>query len=76
MSMTNNGKYIRDLSVSVFDGDTEIQPETEYGFPVEVGTDAKNVKVVAKSEPIMSEWEEIVSSTDGNRAKNFLLKRL
>lgn len=65
VDITNNGKYIRNLSVSVFDGENEITPETEYGFPVDVGTEPKNVKVVAKAMPVMCEWEDVI--TQGNR---------
>lgn len=75
LNVTNGGKYIRNLTTKVYDGETEV-PSTEKGFKIDVGTEPKHVKVVAESEPIMSEWEEIASYTASNRIRTFPLTRL
>jgi hypothetical protein len=75
VDVTNDGKSIRNLSCTIYDGDNEISA-TNGGFKIDVGNETKAVKIEAKSTPIMSEWESLLSATSGNRIKTFIFKRL
>lgn len=75
VNMTNNGKYIRNLSCTLYDGANEISA-TNGGFKVDVGAEPKSVKVVAKSEPMESIKEYIASYAPGNRTIAQYLKRI
>lgn len=68
-NVTNDGNYIRNLSCTLYDGANEISA-TDGGFKVDVGTEPKQVKVVAKSEPIICQMGYFVSIS-GAGAKNF-----
>ena len=74
-TVTNNGKYIRNLSCTLHDGDNEIST-TNGGFKVEVGAEPKRVKVVAKSEPIESIKEYIASYNPGAKLTTQFVKRI
>ena len=67
VDVTNDGKYIRNLSCTVYDGENEISATTTNGYKIDVGTENKAIKVVAKSEPIISMDEYIVSAASGTR---------
>lgn len=75
VNVTNDGKYIRNLSVDVYDGDTEIE-KSKYGYKVNIGTEPKHVKVVAKSTPEMSERQYILSAPAGTRVTSKYLIQL
>lgn len=75
LNVTNGGKSIRNLTTKVYDGETEV-PSTDNGFKIDMGKNEKVVKIEAKSEPIMSEWQEIESYESFNRTKQVQLKRL
>lgn len=79
-NVTNDGKYIRNLSCTIYDGANEISATTSadnsFGFKVDVGTEPKHVKVVAKSTPLESIKEKIASFTPGTRAFPVSLKRI
>ena len=66
-NITNDGKYIRNLSCMMYDGANEIEATTSadasFGFKVDVGSEPKHVKVVAKSTPIESVAQKILSAT-------------
>lgn len=57
VNVTNDGKYIRNLSCTVYDGNTEIDDSLEgsdsFGFKIDAASDARPVKLVAKSTPII-----------------------
>ena len=73
-NITNDGKYIRNLSCTMYDGDNEISA-TDGGFKIDVGAEPKQVKVVAKSEPIMCEWEDAILQ-GSKRIKSIAVARL
>lgn len=79
-NITNDGKYIRNLSCTIYDGDNEISATTSadasFGFKVDVGAEPKHVKVVAKSTPMESIKEYIASYTAFNRTLNVQLTKL
>lgn len=74
-NVTNGGKYIRNLTTKVYDGSVEV-PSTEKGFKIDVGTEPKHVKVVAKSTPLESIKEYVASYTPGTRPSPVFLKRI
>ena len=71
VSISNDGAYIRNLSCQMYDGDNEIEAtisaDESFGFKVDVGTEPKHVKVVAKSEPYESTMEYV--AVQGHSAK-------
>ncbi len=74
VEVDNDGKYIRNLSVSVFDGDTEISATTENGFKIDVGhTQPKNIKVKAIATPLDSVREIVVNQGSGQGTKSIHL---
>lgn len=78
-NVTNDGKYIRNLSCTLYDGANEIEATTSadnsFGFKVDVGTEPKHVKIEAKSEPIMCEWEDVIP-VGNKRIQNVNVARL
>ncbi len=74
VAISNDGAYIRNLSCQMYDGDNEIEATTSadasFGFKVDVGTEPKHVKVIAKSTPMESIKEYIASYTPGTRSFN------
>ena len=74
-TITNGGKYIRNLTTKVYDGGVEV-PSTEKGFKIDVGTEPKHVKVVASSTPLESIKEKIASYTPGTRVVQQFLTRI
>ena len=80
VDVSNDGKYIRNLSCTIYDGGTELSAYTTTdvgaGYKVDVGTEPKYVKVVAKSTPMESTKQEIVSYTSFNRTTTVVLDRL
>lgn len=50
IDVTNDGKYIRNLSCAVYDGDAEITA-SNYGYKLNVGSEPKHVRIEAKSQP-------------------------
>lgn len=78
-NITNDGKYIRNLSCTLYDGANEISATTSanasFGFKVDVSAEPKHVKIEAKSEPTMCEWEVVIP--EGNRRVQYVdLSRL
>lgn len=71
-NVTNDGKYIRNLSCTLYDGDNEISA-TNGGFKVVVGNTTKVVKIEAKSTPIMCQMGYFVSTGSGSGIKSFSL---
>ena len=61
LNVTNDGKSIRNLSCSVYDGETEV-PSTDNGFKIDMGKNDKVVKVVAKSEAIVCTFQKLVKN--------------
>ena len=74
VNVANDGKYIRNLSCQMFDGENEISAISEgdntFGYKIGVGDTPKAVKVVAKSTPMESTKEYIASYTPGTRTIN------
>lgn len=73
VNVTNDGKYIRNLSCTLYDGTNEIEAttsaDTSFGFKVEVGTEPKHVKVEAKSILIESQYTYVANMGTGSRVK-------
>ena len=68
LSVTNGGKYIRNLTTKVYDYGVEV-PLTEKGFKVDVGAEPKKVKIEAKSAPTVCEYQYFETKTStGPRA--------
>lgn len=80
VAISNDGTYIRNLSCQMYDGDNEIEAttsaDTSFGFKVDVSSEPKHVKVVAKSTPLESIREYVLSSTPGSRVKQYWLNQL
>lgn len=68
LKVTNDGKYIRNLTTKVYDGGVEV-PSTEKGFKIDVGAEPKHVKIEAKSTPIESQYTYVANMGTGNRVK-------
>lgn len=55
VDVSNDGKYIRNLSCALYDGDTELSAyattDVGAGYKIDMGTDTKVVKFTAKSVP-------------------------
>jgi len=79
-NITNDGKYIRNLSCMMYDGANEISASTEsdnsFGFKVDVGAEPKHIKIEAKSTPIASIKEYVASYNPGTRFINQFIKRI
>ena len=67
IDVTNDGKYIRNLSCAIYDGETEITA-SKYGYKVNVGTEPKHIKVSAKSVPCNSARAHIASTSGPSMA--------
>lgn len=69
VAISNDGKYIRNLSCEMYDGANEIQADAlgdnTFGFKLDVGTEPKHVKVVAKSTPLTSTERYVVYEGTG-----------
>jgi len=76
VNISNDGKYIRNLSCTVYDGENEISATTTNGYKIDVGTENKAIKVVAKSEPIISMDEYLVSAASGTRMVQYSLNKV
>ena len=80
VAISNDGKYIRNLSCQLYDGADEISAslsgDNSFGFKADVGAEPKHVKLVAKSTPLESIREYVLSSTPGNRLKQYWLIQL
>lgn len=80
VSISNDGEYIRNLSCTMYDGANEIEATTSadasFGFKVDVDTEPKHVKVVAKSTPMESIMEYIASYTPGTRSIGQFVKKI
>ena len=67
VDVSNDGKYIRNLSCALYDGDTELSAYTTTdvgaGYKVDVGADTKVVKFTAKSVPTESVAQTILSAS-------------
>jgi len=74
-NITNDGKYIRNLSCTMYDGANEISA-TDGGFKVDVGAEPKHVKIEAKSTPVECSAQYIVSVSGAHRTKSVALNIL
>ena len=56
VDVSNDGKYIRNLSCALYDGDTELSSyattDVGAGYKIDMGTDTKVVKLTVKSTPV------------------------
>lgn len=68
IDVTNDGKYIRNLSCAIYDGDTEITA-SKYGYKINVGSEPKHVRIEAKSQPYECSAYYILSAPAGTRTK-------
>lgn len=75
IDVTNNGKYIRNLSCQMFDGEVEI-PADDKGFKLDIGDAPKHYMVKATATPVECSEEYIASYTPGTRAFPFNLNVL
>lgn len=75
VEVTNDGKYIRNLSCAVYDG-TELSATSTNGFKVDMGDTTKVIKVTAKSTPVESPEQYVESFTSGTRNTAVWLTKL
>ncbi len=71
INVTNEGKYIRNLSCVVCDGETEITA-SKYGYKLNVGGEVKHVRIEAKSQPYECSAEYVLSSSGPGSKAVFL----
>lgn len=76
VDVTNDGKYIRNLSCSLYDGDNEISATTENGYKIDVGGETKAVKFVAKSVPYDSENTYVANKGSGSGSKTVFCNKI
>lgn len=80
VDVSNNGKYIRNLSCSLYDGENEISAyattDTGVGYKIDMGNETKVVKLIAKASPIVCSADYIASTTGSNRMKTVYLSRV
>ena len=78
VDVSNDGKYIRNLSCALYDGDTELSAYTTTdvgaGYKIDVGDETKVVKITAKSVPYES-ISQYVASQSGAGTKHVELAR-
>ena len=71
VDVSSDGKYIRNLSCALYDGDTELSAYTTTdvgaGFKIDMGADTKVVKLTAKSTPLESVCEYVAVEKAGGR---------
>lgn len=71
VAISNDGKYIRNLSCQLYDGADEISAslsgDNSFGFKADVGAEPKHVKLVAKSTPYESTMEYVAVQGSGSR---------
>lgn len=76
-NITNDGKYIRNLSCTMYDGANEISASTgndnSFGFKVDVDAEPKHVKIEAKSTPTESQYTYVANIGTGTRVKTVWL---
>lgn len=70
VNVSNDGKYIRNLSCSVYDGDAEISA-TEHSFQLDVNDTAKTVKVNAYATPYETSATTFVGGSGQTRARPY-----
>lgn len=65
VDVSNDGKYIRNLSCALYDGNTELSAyattDVGAGFKIDMGDETKVVKFTAKSTPVECTREYILS---------------
>lgn len=65
VNVSNDGKYIRNLSCAVYEGGNEIsaieEGDNSFGYRIDIGCDPKIVKVTANSKPYESVIEGVAS---------------
>lgn len=73
VDVSNDGKYIRNLSCALYDGGTELSAYTTTdvgaGFKIDMGDETKVVKFTAKSVPTESVAQKILSASGPVRSK-------
>lgn len=73
VTVKNDGKYIRNMTCKVYDSNTEISATSEsggtFGFKLNVGTESKNLKVVATSTPLESTAKSVINIGTGKRVQ-------
>ena len=65
VDVTNDGKHIRNLSCSLYDGDTQVSAIAGNGFKVNVGGETKEINIKADATPIDSAYQYVASSGSG-----------
>jgi hypothetical protein len=74
VDVSNNGKYIRNLSCELYDDDTELSAyattDVGAGYKIDMGDETKVVKFTAKSTPLESVYEYVAVEKAGGRLQN------
>ena len=74
VDVSNDGKYIHNLSCALYDGDAELSAYTKTdggaGYKIDVGDETKVVKFTAKSVPTESVYEYVAVEKAGGRVQN------
>lgn len=80
VNVSNDGKYIHNLSCALYEDGNEIsaiaEGDNSFGYKLDVGETPHTVKITAKSTPIESIREYVLSSTAGSRPKSVWLVQL
>ena len=78
VDVSNDGKYIRNLSCALYDGGAEASAlsggDNFVGFKLDVGAQPKHVKIVAKSEPLTTPSMYVVDRGSGRPQTVWLTK--
>ena len=78
VAISNEGKYIRNLSCKMYyEGNeipTTISGDNTFGFKIDVGVEPKYVKIEAKSEPIVCTADYIADIGSSGGAKTYQLR--
>ena len=71
VDVSNDGKYIRNLSCALYDGGTELSAyattDVGAGYKIDMGDETKVVKFTAKSTPLESVYEYVAVEKAGGR---------
>ena len=77
VAVSNDGKYIRNLSCALYEGDTELSSyattDNGVGFKIDMGDETKVVKFTAKSEPVECSAQYILSVASASTIKTVWL---
>lgn len=74
VDVSNDGKYIRNLSCALYDGDVELSAyattDVGAGYKIDIGNETKVVKFTAQSTPVECSAQYILSVATGTRLRS------